>query len=477
MKLRSSITRYITLVFVLSIAQMGNTQNVFNQAFDEGNISNTTPNALEAFSNYYFVQKIFKNGNTHLQAVIIDTTGAVLQKNEIVTNSNLNIYYGYSGSLQILSTQELCQLYHTALDSSVNLVFFDESLNVTKDIQYDFGDFLNAGVIKQINDSTLIVLGRIQNSSTFNLFLINTDLQGNERWRTTFGEPDKDDYGFAIEFINNKILVGGQTYYSSQLAHPHIYEFSLSGQMVFDTTYTQFDNGGHLTSHQNHGLYLTGVKFNSLGRHPYLVSIHNDFTINWSKEYFSNDTSVAITQMIINQNGTLTMSGIKLVNNEYSGLFFQTNSQGDSLGSKVIDHLPGKLAAFNDIRSTSDGGYILAGQTRAPSQDSWIVKVNEWGCDNIPCIVSVAEAPENAIGTLSCYPNPSNGLGTLKVSFKNTGSNNEIKVFNSLGQLVFSKSVTNKEFEMEVNLPNSGLYLVNLYQGGVLVRSLKWVVN
>jgi hypothetical protein len=277
--------------------------------------------------------------------------------------------------------------------------------------------------------------------------------------------------------LNNNIIVGGQTYYTSQIAHPHLYEFNNSGLLLFDTAYTQFDNGGFLTNHQNYGLYLTGIKYYSNNRQPYLISINTDFSINWSKNYFSNDTAVTTTQMVIRDDGIITMAGTKLINGEFSGLFFQTNAQGDSLGSKIIDHLPNELAAFNDIRSTSDGGYIMAGQTRAPSQDSWIVKVNKWGCDELPCAVSVAEAPKKDNSTLTCYPNPSNGLGTLKGSFKNAGSNNVIKVFNSLGQLVFSKSITNQDFEMEVSLPISGLYLVNLYQGGVLVRSLKWVVN
>ena len=37
--------------------------------------------------------------------------------------------------------------------------------------------------------------------------------------------------------------------------------------------------------------------------------------------------------------------------------------------------------------------------------------------------------------------------------------------------------ITTKDFQFEVNLPNNGLYLVNLDQGEELVNSTKWVVN
>ena len=478
MKLHSSITRYITLVFVLSIAQIGNTQNVFNKVFDENNTANHTANILEYSSQYYFTQKSFINGNAVIQGLIMDTNGQMVLKKPLVINSNFNLYYGYAGALQYLSNNEFCQLYNVGLDSILKLVFFDENLNVIRNTQYIFNNYVNAGILKQINDSSLLVLGRVKVANDYNLVLINTDLQGNERWRTIFGETGKDDNGFAIEYFNDKILVGGQTYYTGQIAHPHIYEFNISGQLVFDTTYTQFDNGGEIMYSNLHGLYQFCSRNNyPTSVYPILLKINPDYSIQWAKEFFKDEQFVAPGNVTMSTNGAITVAGTFKVNGINSGLFFQTNQNGDSLGSKLLDFIPGERAQFHDIRPTSDCGYILAGETKAPTQDSWIVKVNEWGCDNIPCIVSVAEAPKNDNGNLTCYPNPSNGFGTIKGTFKNAGSNNKIKVFNSLGQLVFSKIITNIEFEMVVSLPISGLYLVNLYEGDKLINSKKWVVR
>ena len=473
----SSITRYIILIFVLSIAQMGNTQNVFNKVFDEGNTANHTANVLEHSNEFYFTQKSFINGDAVIEGVILDTNGQIVLNKPLVVNSNFNLYYGYSESLQYLSSNEFCQLYNVGLDSIFQLVFFDNSLNIIRNTQFVFNNYVNAGIVNQINDSSLLILGRIKEASNYNLALINTDLQGNERWRTIFGDTSKNDYGFSIGFVNNHIVVGSQTLITSSIAHPHLYKFTSTGVLAFDTIYSQYNAGGYFFSHPNFGMYLSAAKKTTSNYYPVLLKLNTNFSIDFSKPYFSNEKYVSVGFHKINDNGIITSAGLQIVNNITTGIFFQTNYNGDSLGSQLINHISGELSQFHDIRPTSDGGYIMAGQTDAPTQDSWIVKVNEWGCDNIPCIVSVAEQPENDQGELICYPNPSNGLGTLKVSFKNTGSNNEIKVFNSLGQLVFSKSVTNKDFEMEVNLPNSGLYLVNLYQGDKLIASKKWVVN
>ena len=471
-------TKHLLLLLMFFVPLMGNTQNVFNKAFDEGNAANHTANALEYSNQYYFTQKSFISGNAVLEALILDTIGQLLQKKSLVIDSNYNIFYGYAGSLQRLTNNEFCQQYHIALDSTINLLFFDASLNVIRNTHYNLGNYVNAGIIKQINDSTLLMLGRVKNTTKYNLFLINTDLQGNERWRTTFGEIDKDDYGFAIEHINNKILVSGQTYYTGQIAHPHIFEFNNSGQLLFDTTYTQFDNGGTIIYHENFGLYLYS-SFNNYptSMYPIILKINNDYTIHWSNEYFKNEKLVSSGAMTINNDGIISLAGNKMVNNVTTGLFFQINSNGDSLKTKLIEHIPGKTAYLHNIRPTSDGGYILAGQTNTTSQDSWIVKVNSWGCDELPCTVSVLEQSKNEDGNLNCYPNPSNGLGTIKGSFENANSTNRIKVFNSLGQLVFSKTIAAKEFEMEVNLPSSGLYLVVLYQKNVPVQNQKWMVK
>jgi hypothetical protein len=277
--------------------------------------------------------------------------------------------------------------------------------------------------------------------------------------------------------VNNKIIVGGQTFENSTTAHPHLFSFNTQGDLIFDTTYSSFGNGGFLSYHANYGLFLSASVFVTGGQNPAIIKLNQDLSINWSKIYFKDNPMTFLEKIIVRDNGTISTSGSQIVNNEFIGIFFQTNQYGDSLNTKLIDHIPGKRAQFHDIRLTSDGGYIMAGETYIPSQDSWIVKVNAWGCDELPCTVNVPKQPKTDNGILTCYPNPSTGLGTVKGSFKTANSTNEIKVFNSLGQLVYSKTIATKEFEMEVNLPSSGLYLVNLYQGDMVVRSSRWVVK
>jgi hypothetical protein len=159
----------------------------------------------------------------------------VVKKKALVVDSIKNIFYGYAGSFQRLSSGEFCQLYKTGGDSTLKMVFFDDSLEVTRTVEYTLNLYSGPGVIKQANDSTLLVLGQVTNPSTWDLVLINTDLQGNERWRTIFGEPGKDDYGFVIEQMNSKIIVSGNT----QTLGPHIYDIDQMGNVTMQDLFDE----------------------------------------------------------------------------------------------------------------------------------------------------------------------------------------------------------------------------------------------
>ncbi len=472
----SSLIRVLTILIILTVSFLGSGQNVFNKAFDVNNAPNFSSDVVEIETGYIFTQRADYNGFSHIQAIKLDTLGNITDSNTLV-QSDTALFYGFSGSLQKLSTPEFCQLYKVGPDSVIRLVFFDVNLQKIRTKKYYFNQFTGRGVIKQVNDSTLLILCQVSNPSTWDLVLMNTDLQGNERWRTIFGEPGKDDYGFTIEEIDGEIVVGGQTYFSSQVAHPHIISFNKVGQIVFDTIYTQFDNGGSFAYHSDYGFFLYSSKNNlPTSLYPTIIKLDSNFIMEWSQEYFRDAQLVAVGAITISDQGIISMAGSQIFGSNNSGVFFQINHQGDSLGSKILEHIPGSKASFDNIRPTSDGGYILAGQTKAPTQDSWIVKVNAWGCDNIPCVVSVDEK-EVSKGGLNCYPNPTNGAGTISGYLSSLHEESEVKVYNSIGQLIQTISITQKDFEFPVNLTQNGLYFVVLMQNGEIIKQQKWVVH
>ncbi|MFT4755284.1 MAG: hypothetical protein ACI85Q_002853, partial [Salibacteraceae bacterium] len=115
-KMGGSIKTCLLLCISLGISIFGFTQSVFNIAFDENGTTNSTPNSLEVGDHYYFVQKNYRNNKVFLEVMKLNQQGQEEKKEVIASHSTLNIFYGFSGSLQYLSSNEFCQLYHIALD-------------------------------------------------------------------------------------------------------------------------------------------------------------------------------------------------------------------------------------------------------------------------------------------------------------------------------------------------------------------------
>ncbi|MGB0840299.1 MAG: T9SS type A sorting domain-containing protein, partial [Chitinophagales bacterium] len=468
-----TISKILLVIITLVMPFLGYNQSVFNTAFDVANAPNFSSDVLEIDNGYLFTQRADYNGYSHIQAMKLDALGNVLDSSTLA-QSAVPLFNGFSGSLQHLSSNEFCQHYKVGPDSAIRLVFFDEDLNIIRDITYSLNDFAGRGMVKQTNDSTLLLLGQVVNPNYWDLVLINTDLQGNERWRTVFGESGKDDYGFAIELIGNKILISGNT----QTLGPHLYELNPSGGVIWDTIYSHFDFGRNIKFHKDFGLFLL-VDKDGVGqtlRYPMLLKLDSSYNVIWQKAYFSGELDTYLNHYTISDNGILTFAGASFIDMEYQGLFFQVDYQGDSLGSKILDYLPGAKGSFYDIRPTSDGGYIIGGVTDAPTQDSWIVKVNAWGCDNIPCIVSVNDK-ELPKGVLNCFPNPTHKSGTISGSLSVINPSTELRIYNALGQLVFAISITQHEFTQIVDFPAQGMYLVVVSNEKGIIQQQKWVVQ
>ncbi len=138
---------------------------------------------------------------------------------------------------------------------------------------------------------------------------------------------------------------------------------------------------------------------------------------------------------------------------------------------------------------------IAAYWVSAPQQSSWSAMqagVHNWQYYIHPELISASTENNKWGGTqnnssteelnnstfLNCYPNPTSSGGTIEgftPILKN--GNNQIRIYNSIGQLILSKAIVKEQFEFNVQLPAKGLYLVALYQNNQLTKYQKWVVQ
>tara|TARA_R110002050_G_scaffold224495_1_gene360473 strand:- start:1077 stop:3479 length:2403 start_codon:yes stop_codon:yes gene_type:complete len=131
----------------------------------------------------------------------------------------------------------------------------------------------------------------------------------------------------------------------------------------------------------------------------------------------------------------------------------------------------------------------------APQQSSWSAiqaGIHSWQYYINPQLINTATENNKWSGTqnnssteelnnstfLNCYPNPTSSGGTIEgfaPILKN--DKNQIKIYNSIGQLILSKTLTKEQFQITVQLPTNGLYFIALYQKNKLIQYQKWVVQ
>ena len=95
---------------------------------------------------------------------------------------------------------------------------------------------------------------------------------------------------------------------------------------------------------------------------------------------------------------------------------------------------------------------------------SYAVIINEAGCIDTSACYLVLTTGVTLIDeiNLEVYPNPSNG--TLFFSLGNSASA-KIEIYNSLGQLIISKEVTNNQNQIDLFNQENGMYMLKITVG------------
>jgi hypothetical protein len=164
-----------------------------------------------------------------------------------------------------------------------------------------------------------------------------------------------------------------------------------------------------------------------------------------------------------NLNQTLELHGLGDVN------YFETtvSAVGVSEAGGLVVHIDADYQrGLEDISVNS--GLIVHGETLQAA--TMIANFRDYVFSANALSVSIEE---NEIVTLDIFPNPAKG--SILVSFPGNYPNARIVVTDFTGRLIEIKEVTNA-IETTLNLPESGIYFVNLYSAEQMIASEK-VVN
>lgn len=160
----------------------------------------------------------------------------------------------------------------------------------------------------------------------------------------------------------------------------------------------------------------------------------------------------------------------KLVLQHYSskGVLLKQRIINKYLPRSVDDTHKESGGPIYDIKQTADKAFVLCGYyenkttgAAAPSQRGWLLKLDSnlcLGVGDSQCMPSsIIEQPQLAVESFKVYPNPAQHSIHLSIAA------NELKVFNTLGQIVLQTNNISAHQSIPVSQLNSGLYFVAVF--------------
>ncbi len=371
-----------------------------------------------------------------------------------------------------------------------------------------------ASSVQQTSDGGYIVAASTTSfgAGYSDFFLIKTDANGNVIWAKTYGGTNGDVAYSVQQTSDGGYIVAGTT--NSFGAGWHdvlLIKTDANGNLQWAKTYGGiYDDGARGVRQTSDGGYIVGgwtTSFSVGSGDIFLIKTDANGNIIWAKTFGGTYWDEASSVQQTSDGGYIVAGYTGSFGAGYSDLFLiKTDANGNVIWAKTYGGTNGDVAY--SVQQTSDGGYILAGETLSFGAGSWdifLIKTDANGdigsCSIVrsvsptvntvsptvntfspsvsspsftvnsvsptvtsptltvsePCPLSISESCQITSGLITPYK------GGIKVS---KSGEFEVKVYNVSGVMV--KSIKGKD-QIKLEL-SRGVYFVEVVSGGKVIR-------
>ena len=274
-------------------------------------------------------------------------------------------------------------------DNSLWVLKLDNAGNITWQNCYQgcYNELANS--IQQTSDGGYIMVGRTWSSRRYDFCVLKLDSHGNVTWQKTYGGDD-DDYAHSVQQTSDGgYIVAGETgSFGAGKSDVWILKLDSSGDISWQKTYKGGStNGANSIQQTSDGGYIVaGYTQGSGNPHTsiWVLKLDSYGEVSWQKTYGGSGDAKAYSTQQTTDGGYIVAGYTEYLGaGVYDVWILKLDSNGDISWQKTYEGY-GWDHAYS-IQQTSDGGYIVAGDTWPDHKamyidyNIWVLKLNSLG--------------------------------------------------------------------------------------------------
>jgi len=337
--------------------------------------------------------------------------------------------------------------------------------------------------VQQTSDGGYIVAGYTESfGANGDVYLVKTNSTGDTLWTRTYGGT-APDYGTSVQqTTDGGYIFTGDTHSFGAGGDVYLVKTNSSGDTLWTRTYggTAYEWGNSVRQTSDGGYIVAGYtsSFGAGLGDAYLIKTNSSGDTLWTRTYGGTNREAGYSVQQTSDGGYIVAGYTESFGSgSLDAYLIKTNSSGDTLWTRTYGGT--SVEVGYSVQQTSDGGYIVAGNTYSFGAGSFDVYLIKTLGDGTVSVRDDRSGMPTGFVLLQNYPNPFNPATVIRYQIP-VRSRVSVNVYDVLGRNVATlvdevQEVGYKSIEWDARGIASGVYFYRL-QAGAFTESKKLIL-